>query len=193
VNVAFLGADLQRWDQALREDGARPLVLGLPFFQDERPLRGAAGLCDWRLGGRLSRLLGAEGSARVAGGLGEQLLMPGGRRLPWERIVLYGLGPSARFDDRVARSAARGLLRTLCALAPPTVEQREASEGVSDPPTVALVPPGRSTGALSARQALELLLQEAAGVFADRRAPHLVIVESAAGQKEAAELARRHA
>jgi hypothetical protein len=57
---------------------------------------------------------------------------------------------------------------------------------------VALVPPGRSIGALSARQALELLLQEAAGVFADRRAPQLLIIESAAGQKEAAELARRH-
>ena len=44
ATIGFLAAELPRWDQLLREEGARPEVLGLPFFEDERPLRGAAGL-----------------------------------------------------------------------------------------------------------------------------------------------------
>jgi hypothetical protein len=187
VRVGFLSADLTRWDQALRETGVRPAVLGLPFFEDERPLRGAAGLCDWRLGGRLSRLLGAAGAARVRGAFAERLLMPCGPRLPWERLVLFGLGSSAGFDEARARESARELLATLRQMLP-------AREDGGEPPVVALVPPGRSVGALSARQALEVLLEEANAVF-DREpvtaAAQLLIVESAAGQKEAAEVARR--
>jgi len=192
MNVAFLGAELPRWDQALREDGARAVALGLPFFEDERPLRGAAGLCDWRLGGRLSRLLGATGATRLRGAFGEQLLMPSGRRLPWERLVLFGLGPAAGFDEARARAAARELLRTLRALAPPAPKGASgAGRSEAEPPTLALVPPGRSTGALSARQAVDLLLQEATMVLVGAHPPQLVIVESAAGQKEAGELVRR--
>jgi hypothetical protein len=185
VNVGFLGAELGRWDQALREaggDAPRISALGLPFFEDERPLRGAGGLCDWRLGGRLSRLLGAGGPSRFRGGFGDRLLMPSGPRLPWERIVLFGLGPSAGFDEARARVAARDLLKTLGELCPPIG---------GTPATIALVPPGRSIGALSARKALEILLDEAPVAFANAL-PELLIVESAAGQKEAAELARRH-
>ena len=49
-----LAADLAKWDEADRD------ALVLPIFADERPLRGAAGLCDWRLNGRLSRLVRAK-------------------------------------------------------------------------------------------------------------------------------------
>jgi hypothetical protein len=63
VSVSFLASDLGKWDQL--ENAPETLVL--PFFSDERPLRGAAGLCDWRLCGRLSRMLQA---GRVAGQLG---------------------------------------------------------------------------------------------------------------------------
>ncbi len=181
ATIGFLAAELPRWDQLLREEGARPEVLGLPFFEDERPLRGAAGLCDWRLCGRLSRLLGADREARLRGALGERLLLPTGPRLPWRRLLLYGLGPTARFDERVARDAARELLAALRALAPGSA---------AAPTTLALVPPGRSTGALSARRALELLLDEG-GAALRESGHHLAIVESIAGQKEAAELARR--
>ncbi len=199
--VSFLGADLSRWDQLLRDRPAWPSCIGLPFFEDERPLRGAAGLCDWRLGGRLSRLLGARigsqrddrGEAvRLSGQFGEKLLLPTGKRLPFGRLILYGLGSSKLFDEGRARIAARELLASLRGLAP---------TGATTPCHVAIVPPGRSTGALSARQALEILLAEAEPIF-DRHpqpdpqpdsAEKLTVVESTAGQKEAAELARRFA
>lgn len=197
--VGFLGAELPRWDSLLRERAPRPTCLGLPFFEDERPLRGAAGLCDWRLGGRISLLLGARigpqrddrgESIRLRGSFGEKLLLPTGARLPFARLVLYGLGPTARFDEALARRASRELIASLLQLAGNDGEAR----------SIAIVPPGRSTGALSARRALELLLEEAAPLLEVPAADgvslpevRLTIVESTAGQKEAAELGRRYA
>src|SRR5690349_4139868 len=93
--LAFVSPELQRWDQLVELDGRRPEALLLPFFSDERPLRGAAGLADWRLCGRLSKLL--EGG-RVVGAFGESTLLPG-RLLPFEKVVLYGVGPSKQFDE----------------------------------------------------------------------------------------------
>jgi hypothetical protein len=166
MTVAFLASDLGKWDQL--EGGPDTLVL--PFFADERPLRGAAGLCDWRLCGRLSRLLQ---SSRVAGKLGESTLYPpaagGARRLPFSRLLLVGLGAADRFDEKAAHEASRLIVDKMARL------------GLTK---YALVPPGRSTGRLSARRALEIYLEEARG------AGELVVVESVAGQKEAAELAR---
>src|SRR5262249_48703813 len=98
--VGFLGAELARWDQ---HDRAAPEALVLPFFADERPLRGAAGLCDWRLCGRLSRLL----RSRLKGEFGETTLYPPGVRLPFQRLLLFGLGPQERFDEDLALEANR--------------------------------------------------------------------------------------
>jgi hypothetical protein len=173
VKVGFLAAELGKWDH---QETAAPEALILPFFADERPLRGAAGLCDWRLCGRLSRLLAA---GKVDGKWGETTLYPpivsGLPRLPFGRLLLFGLGPAERFDESCARDSARKLAEVISRLSLARV---------------ALSPPGRSTGRLSARRALELLLEEL-----DKAKPkadlELTIVESAAGQKEAADLARR--
>lgn len=202
MNVGFLGAELSRWDALLRE-GVRPSVLGLPFFDDERPLRGAAGLCDWRLGGRISRLLGARigpqrddrgESVKLHGGFGEKLLLPTGARLPFSRLVLYGLGPQRSFDESLAKTAVRDLLSALRQLVDVSSDAATTEAG----PTIAIVPPGRSTGALSARRALELLLEGAEPLFGrtssqqDGAPPiRLLVVESQAAQKEAGELVRR--
>jgi hypothetical protein len=164
VNVSFLASDLGKWDAA----ESVPETLVLPFFADERPLRGAAGLCDWRLCGRLSRLLQ---SSRVAGKWGEVTLYPPGKRLPWQRLVMVGLGAAERFDEKAAREVSRVIAETMRKLGQPRY---------------ALVPPGRSTGRLSARRALEIYLDEADAAAAG----DVVVVESVAGQKEAAELAR---
>jgi hypothetical protein len=179
VNVGFLAPELGRWD--MLEGASAPDALILTFFTDERPLRGAAGLCDWRLCGRLSRLLIA---GRLSGTFGETTLYPAGRRLPFQRLVLFGLGAADRFDENVARDAARRLTTVMAGL------------GLERP---ALVPPGRSTGRLSARRALEIYLEEVAAAPAaseasgsgDVRPIDLAVVESPAGQKEAADLARR--
>ena len=170
MNVSFLASDLGKWDQL--EGGPDTLVL--PFFADERPLRGAAGLCDWRLCGRLSRLLQ---TARVGGKWGETTLYPplvaGAARLPFARLLLIGLGAADRFDEKAAHEAGRVIVDKMRKL------------GL---PRYALVPPGRSTGRLSARRALEIYLEEAQAAGAAEG--ELVVVESVAGQKEAAELAR---
>ena len=97
--VSFLASDLGKWDQL----ESAPETLVLPFFSDERPLRGAAGLCDWRLCGRLSRLLQA---GRVGGQLGETTLYPPGKRLPFARLLLVGLGAADRFDEAAAKKAS---------------------------------------------------------------------------------------
>ena len=166
MNVSFLASDLGKWDAA---DGV-PDTLVLPFFADERPLRGAAGLCDWRLCGRLSRMLQ---SSRVAGKWGEVTLYPPGKRLPWARLLLVGLGAADRFDEKSAHEVSRVIAEKMTKLAAGRY---------------ALVPPGRSTGRLSARRALEIYLEEAGRVGASG---DVVVVESVAGQKEAAELARQ--
>jgi hypothetical protein len=163
--ISFLASDLGKWDQL---DGA-PETLVLPFFRDERPLRGAAGLCDWRLCGRLSRLLS---SGRVGGAFGETTMYPPGKRLPFGRLLLVGMGEADSFEERVAHEAAALVAETMRKL------------GVS---RYALVPPGRSTGRLSARRALEIFLDTNEG---QAGASDVVIVESVAGQKEAAELTR---
>ncbi|MCH9688614.1 MAG: hypothetical protein K0V04_44695 [Deltaproteobacteria bacterium] len=79
----------------------------LPYFEDERPLQGLAGLVDWRLSGRLSTLLrDGFGTGRA----GEAMLLPGRRTLGMERLVLLGLGPVAAFDRGTAESAGRRLV-----------------------------------------------------------------------------------
>jgi hypothetical protein len=77
VALSVLPLDLARWDETARD------CLALPVFKDDRPLRGAAGLADWRLCGKLSRLLKAN---RASAEAGETILLPPGRRLRFRRL-----------------------------------------------------------------------------------------------------------
>lgn len=174
MSLAFLAPELGKWDQ-LAAAPARPGVLVLPFFSDERPLRGAAGLCDWRLCGRLSRMLG---HGRVQGGFGEATLYPPGRRLAFPLLLLFGLGLTEQFDERRAREASRRIQEMIARLELPGGRY-------------ALVPPGRSTGRLSARRAIELYLEELERGSDSAKDAELMVVESVSGQKESADLARR--
>ena len=90
VPINFLPVDLQRWDADPGGD-----VLVVPIWSDVRPLRGAAGLLDWRLCGKVSQML-REG--RVAGSVGEKLLLLTGR-VRWRRILGIGAGPSHAFGE----------------------------------------------------------------------------------------------
>jgi hypothetical protein len=163
VPVHFLDEDLAKWD------GASSEALLLTFFSDERPLRGAAGLADWRLCGRLSRLIRHQ---RMTGKRGETLLLPPGRRLGFPRIVLFGLGDSSRFDDDIYRQHVRWIRDVVA----------RAKLG-----SYAVQPPGRATGFIGARRALELWLEEA---DKDERDEDLVIIDTHGGQKEMAEILR---
>lgn len=84
----------------------------VPVPEDERPLRGDAGLVDWRLCGLISEQLR---SGYVSGALGEAALLPGARPLSPSRLLLVGTGaPPPRGGSRpilrAMRSAAGKLL-----------------------------------------------------------------------------------
>ena len=66
-------------------------TLALFMLADRRPLRGAAGIIDWRLCGELSRALMSGG---ITGKLGERLLMPTHGRVGARRLIVFGAGPS---------------------------------------------------------------------------------------------------
>jgi len=74
VEVHFVPADLRRFDEVLAE------ALALPLFRDARPSRGALGLVDWRLLGRISD---AVRRGRFRGEVGELLLISGRPKLPF--------------------------------------------------------------------------------------------------------------
>ncbi len=109
MEVRFVPLDLARLD------GLRMEVLALPFFEDERPLKGVAGLCDWRLCGALSKLLIG---GRVVGSTDEVTLVPGRPRLPFEKLILYGEGRAEDFDAAAAERVTARVLSTLPGAAP---------------------------------------------------------------------------
>lgn len=64
-------------------------VVAALFFEDVRPLRGAAALLDWRLNGRLTELLLAK---TVSGRAGEQVLVANNGKLASDWILFIGGG-----------------------------------------------------------------------------------------------------
>jgi hypothetical protein len=104
MEVRFVPLDLSRID-ALRFE-----AVALSCFLDERPLRGAAGLCDWRLCGRISRLL-ARGY--ITGARDEVTLLPVRARLPFDKLVLFGLGPRNGFSQHAYETSVARMLDVL--------------------------------------------------------------------------------
>lgn len=159
--LSVLLLDLARWDETARD------CLVLPVFKDDRPLRGAAGLADWRLCGKLSRLVRAN---RATAEAGETLMLPPGRRLRFRRLLWFGLGDAKSYsDDRFRKDLA-------------WIAGVVTKAGVTD---WALQMPGRASGLIGARRAIEILLEDAA--LSDQP---LTLLEDPAGQKDIAELLR---
>jgi len=153
--------DLARWDGEGRGD-----LLAVHIWEDVRPLRGAAGLLDWRLCGKLSGLIQ---SGRLGGAEGEQLLLPTGGRLPWRVAMVMGLGSRVGFSGARFRAAMARLLAAARGL------------GVRE---LALAPPGRDIDVVPARRAMDLVLgelraKEARGLF-DR----VTVIDAASVHKE---------
>lgn len=65
-------------------------------FADCRPLKGNAALLDWRLNGRLSRILMKN---RFRGDFKEALLLPSEGRIRSREILFLGLGDQAVFNE----------------------------------------------------------------------------------------------
>lgn len=135
LDIRFLPPDLRHLDDANAE------IAACTLWQDERPMRGLAGLLDWRMAGRLSALLA---SGFVKGEEGEALLVPGKPHLPFEKLLLVGLGPRAAFDDEVARRGVQHVLRAL--------------EGLRIRRAIVELP-GRGVGAIEPERAIAVALE----------------------------------
>ena len=70
-------------------------ALCLFLAEDDRPLSGAPGFVDWRMGGGLSRVL-LQGF--FVGAADDQLLIPTAGKLPVPRVFAIGVGREANLD-----------------------------------------------------------------------------------------------
>jgi hypothetical protein len=163
MDIRFLPPELRRLDEASVE------LCVCTIWSDVRPVRGLAGLLDWRLGGRLSVLLA---SGFVTGEQGEALLVPGKPHVPFEKVLVMGLGRRSGFGDGVFREAVQHVARSLAGL-----RVRRA--------VVEL--PGRADGLVEPEDAITLML-ECLGPAPDHDAWWLV--EDSAGERRAEERVR---
>ncbi len=152
--LKFVAPDLRDIDKANAE------AIAAAIWEDQWPMLGLAGLLDWRMSGRLSAL---AKSGFLKGSRGEALMVPGRPHLPFEKVLLFGLGPHASFDDTVAREVLERLTQAL--------------EGLRIKRAVIELP-GRNDGTLNAERAAELLMECAADPL-DREAWTFVESEEA--------------
>ena len=104
MDLRFVALELARLDEIDSE------VLACSVWSDARPSHGLAGLCDWRLGGRLSDL---ERRGLVTGALGEVVLLPGKPRLTFDKILVFGAGPRGAFGEEAFRAVVQRMLTAL--------------------------------------------------------------------------------
>lgn len=158
MELRFAALDLASLDELKTE------LLCLWMFSDERPPRGALGLVDWRLCGRLSRLL-ARGEFQAR--FGEALLMPPPeQRLAAERVLLLGAGTRAELvGERCGQLVREWVDRVL------GLRVR----------TAALALPHASLPALDAVAAIDLVLAQAPRC--EQRLDELVILDTLEAQR----------
>jgi Cytosol aminopeptidase family, N-terminal domain len=156
VELRFVTPELARLDEIDCE------ILACSVFSDARPSHGLAGLCDWRLAGRISDL---ERKGLVTGDLGEAVMLPGKPRLTFDKILLFGAGPRASFDEETFQALVLQMLA--------------AMEGLSARASVVELP-GRHEGLIAAERAADILL-----ACAGRKPEHDVwtLVEDAEGKQ----------
>ncbi|MDT8317899.1 MAG: M17 family peptidase N-terminal domain-containing protein [bacterium] len=82
----------------------------LLFFSNERPLKGATGLIDWRMNGSISRLID---KGMISGEKGEATLILPNKRIKGKKILMAGLGDSSRFGEGSLKDAAIAIMRQL--------------------------------------------------------------------------------
>jgi len=130
------GLYLELCDEPLSRIAADVALVGV--FHKQRPLRGGAGLVDWRLCGWLSTLI-REG--QLTGEPDSWMLVPSGGRLGAPRVLVGGLGDSAALGsaalrqfsataaERIAKLAAREAVVDL-AMTSQSLSQESAAASV---------------------------------------------------------------
>jgi hypothetical protein len=122
-------------------------VLVLSHFEDERPLRGATGYCDWRLNGRLSRMLQKES---FLGKPRDVVLTDTGGRIGSPRVLLFGQGKRYSLDLAIYKRRVRKMI----------VDVKKACFK-----SYAIELPGVDPGPLHPEQAIYEFLDAAATIF----------------------------
>jgi hypothetical protein len=164
VDVHFVVPELRRLDELKSE------AICAGFFSDERPLRGALGLIDWRLLGGVSRRI-REG--RLGGAWGERALLGVRAKLPFDKLFLFGLGPREAFDEKAFRAACTDMFATL--------ERAKVRASVC-------VLPGRALGLIAPDRAMEIVLGV---VAAHPEQDEVTLVEDAEAQREMTPIVER--
>jgi len=134
VDFRFLPPDLRQLDLATAE------LLACCIWSDIRPVRGLAGLLDFRLAGKLSRL---SRESFLGGARGEVVLVPGRPRFPFDKVLVFGLGSRSDFSDAVYATSVKHMSRAL--------EELLVARAVVELP-------GRADGAVAPERAAELLV-----------------------------------
>ena len=88
--------------QDIKKIVAEALIVG--FYEDARPLKGAAGEIDWLLCGSLSSLILKN---KLRGALGDVALVTSQGKLSVQKIFLVGLGQRAGLSASTLQSAAK--------------------------------------------------------------------------------------
>ncbi len=107
IDLRFVTPDLRRIDESPAE------VIGCGVYRDTRPLTGLAALLDWRMAGRLSKL---AKQGFLLGEVGEVLVVPARPRLPFDKLLAFGLGPRESFGDATFRKILERVLDSLAGL-----------------------------------------------------------------------------
>lgn len=139
MELRFVTPELARLDEIDSE------VLACTVWSDTRPVHGLAGLCDFRLGGRVSDLLRG---GHILGDLGEIVLLPGKPRLSFDKLLMFGAGPRATFGEETFQRLVVQMLSTM--------------EGLAARVSVVELP-GRHDGLIAADRAADILLAYAGG------------------------------
>ena len=79
-------------------------AVAVGFFEDIRPLKGAAGALDWILCGSLSHLIIQK---KIRGALGETALLTTRGKIPAPKVFMVELGPRSQMTPATLREASR--------------------------------------------------------------------------------------
>ena len=82
----------------------------LLFFDDERPLRGAAGIMDWRMNGAISNLIMNN---KIRGEKGESILLLPNKRIKGKKVLMMGLGDSSKFTESTLKKTSGEVMNKL--------------------------------------------------------------------------------
>ncbi|MBM4358870.1 MAG: leucyl aminopeptidase [Deltaproteobacteria bacterium] len=78
-------------------DAVEAEALACVVWEDELPMPGLVGLCDWRFAGRLSRL---RIDRFLTGRIDEVVLVPGRPLFGFDKLLLLGGGARKDFDEK---------------------------------------------------------------------------------------------